>query len=112
MSDNVRVSRSVVIERFDISPDVIAQFCTKHHIHRLALFGSVLRDDFGRDSDIDGLVEFESGHVPGLMTLAGIEFELTDLLGGRVVDMNTPRSLSKYFREQVLNEAEVVHDQA
>ena len=60
MSDNVRVSRSVVNERFDISPDVIAQFC-RHHFRRLALFGSVLLDEFGPDSDIDVLVEFDVG---------------------------------------------------
>ena len=111
MSDNVRVSRSVVNERFDISPDVIAQYCKKHHIQRLALFGSVLRDDFASNSDVDVLVEFEVGHVPGLMTLAGMEFELSDLLGGRVVDMNTPLCLSKYFRDRVLGEAEVVYAQ-
>ena len=111
MSGNSRVSRSVVNERFDISPDVIARFCRKHHIRWLALFGSVLREDFGPNSDIDLVVEFEPGQVPGLITLAGMEFELSELVGGRVVDMNTPRSLSKYFRDRVLSEAEVVHAQ-
>jgi hypothetical protein len=74
----------------------------------LSLFGSVLRDDFGPESDIDVLVEFEPEHVPGLFRLAGMEFELADILGGgRKVDMNTPRSLSRYFRDKVLAEAQV-----
>ena len=112
MSDNVRVSRSVVDERFDISPDVIAQFCKKHHIREMSLFGSVVRDDFGPESDIDVLVEFEAGHVPGLITLAGFEHELSELLGGRKVDINTSLTLSPYFRDEVLQEAEVLYVQA
>ena len=90
----------------------IADFCQRHHIRKLALFGSVLRDDFRPDSDIDVLVEFEPGHVPGFIRLAGIELELSELLGGRKVDMNTPMGLSPYFRGEVLAEAEVCYAQA
>ena len=87
-------------------------FCRRHHIRKLALFGSVLRDDFRPDSDIDVLVEFESSHVPGLIRLAGMELELSNLLGGRSVDLNTPLCLSPYFRDEVLAEAEVLYAQA
>jgi uncharacterized protein len=90
----------------------IADFCQRHHIHRLALFGSVLRDDFRPDSDIDVLVEFGASHAPGLIRLAGMELELSELLGGRKVDMNTPMCLSPYFRDEVLAEAEVLYAQA
>jgi predicted nucleotidyltransferase len=83
----------------------IAEFCRKHHIRRLSLFGSVLRDDFGPDSDVDVLVEFEPGQAPGLDFFA-IEIELSELLD-RKVDLNTPGFLSPRFRSQVLDEAEV-----
>ena len=84
----------------------LAAFCRQHHIRRLALFGSVLRDDFTPASDVDVLVEFEPDHVPGLIRLAGMELELSDILGGKKVDLNTPKCLSPYFRDQVLREAE------
>jgi predicted nucleotidyltransferase len=87
----------------------IAEFCRERHIRRLALFGSVLRDDFGPDSDIDVLVEFEPGHVPGLEFFA-MEIELSELLG-RKVDLNTAGFLSPHFRSQVLAEAEVQYAQ-
>ena len=82
----------------------LAEFCRRHHIRRLAVFGSVLREDFGPDSDVDVLVEFEPGHVPGLAFFA-MERELCELVG-RKVDLNTPQFLSPHFREQVLVEAE------
>ena len=85
-------------------------FCRRHHIRRLALFGSVLRDDFGPDSDVDVLVEFEPGHTPGLAFFA-IQRELSELFG-RNVDLNTPGCLSRYFRDEVLAEAEVEYDAA
>ena len=85
----------------------IAEFCRKHHIRKLAFFGSVLRDDFRPDSDVDVLVEFETGHTPGFIRLAGIEFELSELLGGRTVDMRTPEDLSQYFRDRVVRSAEI-----
>jgi predicted nucleotidyltransferase len=91
--------------------DKIADFCRRHHIRTLGLFGSVLRDDFGSDSDVDVLVEFESGHVPGFIGLARMEAELSQLLQRRV-DLNTPSSLSDQFRERVLREAEVQYGPA
>jgi predicted nucleotidyltransferase len=98
--------------RIKIPQANIAAFCQRHHIRRLALFGSVLRDDFRPDSDVDVLVEFEPGHVPGLIRLAGMELELSELLDGRQVDMNTPLCLSPYFRDEVLAAAEVLYAQA
>jgi|ETNmetMinimDraft_23_1059889.scaffolds.fasta_scaffold313757_2 hypothetical protein len=95
--------------RVGASQTAIAEFCRRHHIRRLALFGSILRDDFREDSDVDVLVEFESDHVPGLISLAGIELKLSELLGGRKADMNTPLLLSRYIRDQVLSEAMVVY---
>jgi hypothetical protein len=85
----------------------VAEFCRRHHIRRLALFGSVLHDDFGPDSDVDVLVEFEPGHVPGLIRLAGMERELSACFGGRKVDLRTAEDLSRYFRDKVLATAEV-----
>ena len=85
----------------------IADFCRRHHIRRLALFGSALREDFRPDSDIDVLVEFEQGHVPGFFKLFDMEGELSSLLGGRKVDLRTPQDLSRYFRDEVVAHAEV-----
>ncbi|MBM4430056.1 MAG: nucleotidyltransferase family protein [Chloroflexi bacterium] len=95
---------------FRPSQESIAEFCRRHHIRWLAFFGSVLRDDVGPQSDIDVLVEFEEGHVPGFFGLARIEEELAQLFG-RKVDLNTPMSLSDHFREHVLREAEVHYGQ-
>jgi len=83
----------------------LADFCRRHHIRRLALFGSVLREDFGPDSDVDVLVEFEPGRVPGL-AFFDVEAELSDLLG-RKVDLNTLGFISPYLLDEVLEEAEV-----
>ena len=83
----------------------IARFCQEHHIRRLALFGSVLREDFRPDSDVDVLVEFQPGHPTGLIRMAGMEIELSEMLG-RKVDLRTPRDLSRYFRQEVLDSAE------
>jgi predicted nucleotidyltransferase len=82
----------------------IATICRRNHIRKLAFFGSVLRADFREDSDIDVLVEFEPGHVPGF-AFFGLQDELGRLLG-RKVDLHTPASLSDYFRDEVLREAE------
>ena len=90
----------------DIPKDKIAEFCRRHHIRRLSLFGSILREDFGPESDIDVLVEFEPGHTPGLLRMAGLELELSDLLC-RKVDLRTPAELSRYFREDVCRASEV-----
>lgn len=92
--------------KIDIPRNQIEEFCQRNHIRRLALFGSVLRDDFGVDSDVDVLVEFEPGARVGFFELYDMEQELSLLLGGRKVDINTPKSLSKYFRDEVLQEAE------
>jgi len=96
--------------RIPIPQAQIAAFCRRHHIRRLSLFGSVLRDDFGPDSDVDVLVEFEPGHTPGFGFVA-LERELSQLLGRRV-DLNTPQSLSRYFRDRALSEAETCYDAA
>lgn len=85
----------------------IAEFCERHDIHQLAIFGSALRDDFGPESDVDVLVDFMSGHVPGFFRLFDMEEELSNLIGGRKVDMRTPEDLSRYFRDQVVASAEV-----
>ena len=98
MSDKVKIA---------IPKEQIAEFCRRHHICKLSLFGSVLRDDFRPDSDVDVLVEFEPEHIPGLIRFAGMELELSQLLGGRKVDLNTPQFLSPYFRDEVLEEAAV-----
>ncbi len=89
-----------------IPKEKIAEFCKKNYIRRLSLFGSILRGDSSLDSDIDLLVEFHPDHIPGLIRLAGMEIELTKILG-RKVDLRTPQDLSPYFREEVLNSAEV-----
>jgi predicted nucleotidyltransferase len=91
-----------------IPRDGLAAFCRRHHIRRLALFGSVLRDDFGPDSDIDVLVEFEPGHTPGWEIVA-LEDEL-GLLLGRSVDLRTPEELSRHWRQRVIDSAQVIHE--
>ena len=92
-----------------LPPARVAEFCQRHHIRKLAVFGSALHGDARPDSDLDVLVEFEPGHVPGLFRLAGMELELSALLGGRKVDLNTPLCLRRFFRDQVLAEAEPVY---
>ena len=93
--------------KINIPSEKIARFCKKNHIRKLSIFGSILRDDFSSDSDIDFLVEFETDKVPGLIGLSRMERELSEILGGRKVDLRTPQDLSKYFREDVLARAEV-----
>ena len=90
----------------NIPKDIIKTFCKKYHIHRLSIFGSALRQDFRSDSDIDILVEFHKDYVPGFIKLAGIEIELSNILG-RNVDLRTPEDLSHYFRQEVLYSAEI-----
>ena len=97
--------------KISVDREKIADFCRRYHIRKLALFGSVLRDDFRPDSDIDMLVEFEPGATPGLIRLAGMEIELTEMLG-RKVDLRTPAELSRYFRQEVVATAEVQYDAA
>ena len=96
--------------KIDIPKDRIEAFCRRNHIRRLAFFGSVLREDFTAESDVDVLVEFEPGVRVGLRFF-GMEGELSEILG-RKVDLNTPGFLSKYFRDEVIAEAEVLYDAA
>jgi predicted nucleotidyltransferase len=85
----------------------IAAFCVKHHIQRLSLFGSQLEGGAGPESDIDLLVEFDAGKEPGFLGLAEMERELSTLLGGRTVDLRTPKDLSRYFRDEVIRSSQV-----
>ena len=98
-----RMSPHVSVDR-----DAVSAFCQRHHIKRLALFGSVLREDFGPDGDIDVLVEFQAGHVPGL-NVVSIEREFSGLLHGRRVDIVTPKFLNPRIRDQVLSSAEPLY---
>lgn len=93
--------------RIPIDQKQVAEFCRRHHIRRLSLFGAVLRDDFAPNSDVDVLVEFEPQHIPGLAFFS-MQNELSEILG-RKVDLQTPRFLSRYFGDQVLAEAEDQH---
>ena len=96
--------------RIELPREELAEFCRRNHIRRLALFGSVLRGDFGAESDVDVLVEFEPQHVPGLRFFR-LQRELSALLG-RNVDLHTPQFLSPHFRDQVLSEAAAQYDAA
>jgi len=89
-----------------IPKDKIEDFCRRNRIVKLSLFGSVLRDDFTPGSDVDVLVEFEPTARVGFFELYDMEQELSSLLGGRKIDMNTPQGLSKYFRDKVMTTAE------
>lgn len=93
-----------------ISKNEIAQFCRKHHIRQLSVFGSALKDDFGKDSDVDILVEFQEDHVPGF-AFFDMELELSQIIG-RKVDLNTPNFLSRYFRDSIIKTAEVQYVQS
>lgn len=97
----MKTNRTLQIQR-----DSLAEFCQRHYIRRLALFGSALRQDFRPDSDVDVLVEFEPGHTPGLAFFE-MEEELSRLLG-RKVDLNTPQFLSPRIRKKVQAQAEVL----
>jgi uncharacterized protein len=88
-----------------ISQCELESFCRRHHVQRLGLFGSVLRPDFGPESDIDVLVEFEPRETPGLLAMAGLELELREMFG-RTVDLRTSAELSPYFRDEVLKACE------
>jgi predicted nucleotidyltransferase len=91
----------------NVPREILRQFCVNNHIRRLSLFGSVLREDFGQESDIDVLVEFENENTPGLFGISRMERELSSIMGGRKVDLRTPQDLSKYFRKHVMSTAEV-----
>lgn len=93
--------------RIEIPKDKLAEFCRQHHIRKLSLFGSVLRDDFRPDSDVDVLVEFEPEHVPGFLGLHELEQQLSDLLDGLEIDLITEKFLNRRIRDRVLADAEV-----
>ena len=98
---------TILPARIDIPTEQIAQFCRRNRVRRLALFGSVIRDDFRPESDVDVLVEFEPGYAAGFVFFQ-MRRELTAMLG-REVDMHTAASLSPYFRQEVLDEAEEIY---
>lgn len=91
-----------------IDDAVLEAFCRRNGIRRLGLFGSALRGELGPDSDIDLLVEFEPGRVPGLLHLAGLELQLAELLG-REVDLRTPGDLSRHIRDDISAGARVLY---
>ena len=95
----------------ELPKDKVVEFCRRHHIHKLSLFGSVLREDFTPESDIDFLVEFLSGTKVTYFDLAQMERELSQMLDGRKIDLRTPAELSPYFRDRVLATAVVQYVQ-
>ncbi|MBN1185013.1 MAG: nucleotidyltransferase family protein [Bacteroidales bacterium] len=99
------------MRKFDIKVPKrsISEFCKRNHIRSLSLFGSILRQDFSQSSDINIIVEFETGYEPGFFNLVEMEEELSAIFGGRKVDLRTPDDLSKYFRDDVLAEAEALY---
>lgn len=97
------MSRQVQVDR-----EKLERLCARYHVERLAFFGSVLRKDFNPESDVDVLVEFERGHTPGL-GFVRLQRELSEVLGHRV-DLHTYRSLSRYFRDDVREQSEVVYE--
>jgi predicted nucleotidyltransferase len=95
--------------RIQLDNELIREFCRRNHIRRLALFGSVLRDDFSPDSDVDVLLEFASGHTPDFFLLFEMEENLSKLLGGYKVDLVTAKSLNRRIRQRILDEAETLY---
>ena len=107
-ADGSGIMDAAMSPHISIDREAVSAFCRRHHIKRLALFGSVLRDDFGPESDVDVLVEFQAGHVPGL-NFVSIEREFSVLLHGHHVDMVTPKFLNPRIRDQVLSSAEPLY---
>lgn len=102
------LSQSTSSIQIEVPEEKLITFCRQHRIRRLAFFGSVLREDFGPESDIDVLVEFESEARIGLLAFAGIQRDLSELLQ-RPVDLVTPEGLKPLIKDQVLNNAEVIY---
>lgn len=96
--------------RIEVPTEESAEFCRRHRIVRLRAFGSVLRDDFTPESDVDLIVEFEPETPVGFFELFDMQEQLSRPLGAHAVDLNTPMMLSKYFRDRVLTRAEVLYD--
>jgi predicted nucleotidyltransferase len=97
------------VQAIELPRDAIAAFCRRHRIRRLSVFGSVLRDDFRPNSDVDVLIEFEPGAGAGLIRLGGMEIELGELLG-RTVDLNTPGNFRQPLRDEIVGQCEVVYE--
>jgi uncharacterized protein len=97
--------------RLGVEYTEIERFCLKHHITKLAFFGSILRDDFDEDSDIDVLVEFATGHTPDFFVLYELEQALSRLFAGRTVDLVTYKALNPLLRPSILAQAQVVYEQ-
>ena len=102
---------AVALHGVEIPSAEIVRFCERNHIRKLSLFGSILTERFRASSDVDVLVEFLEGHVPGFLGLAEMELELGGLFG-RKVDLRTPAELSKYFREAVVSSAAVQYERS
>jgi len=98
-------------QTIQVDKERLGDFCRRNHIAKLSFFGSVLREDFSPDSDIDVLIEFEPGQTPGLLHMARMERELSGLLQNRKVDLRTSQDLSRYFRQQILATAQVQYAQ-
>ena len=99
------------MQRLSFDHEQLADYCRKNYIRKLSFFGSVLRESFGPESDIDVLVEFERNHIPGFLGIARMERELSFILGNRKVDLRTAEDLSRYFRQDVIDEAKVQYAQ-
>ena len=102
-------AKTVTYHNITFDGETLEKFCCENGIKKLSLFGSVLRDDFGPESDIDMLVEFLPGEVVTYIDMAGFEIELTEIFGGMKVDLRTPAELSRYFRDNVMAEAETMY---
>ena len=105
------MANALMGRRVPVDASTVGELCRRHHIVKLSLFGSVLGADFRPESDVDVLVEFEAGKAPGYFRFAQIGFELEELFG-RSVDLHTPRSLSRFFRDDVLRGAEPIYGAA
>ena len=105
---SVSVDTNRIKQRVNVPENQLADFCRKYSIKSLSLFGSVLREDFRPESDVDVLVEFQQGRTPGLLKLASMERELSLLFANHKVDLRTSQDLSRYFRDRVIREAVVL----
>ena len=97
------------LPNFEVSEEGVTALCRRRHIRKLGFFGSVLRADFGPNSDVDVLIEFEPGYERGFFGLFDIEQELSAVFGGRKVDLRTPQDLSRYFRDEVVAGSQVCY---
>ena len=103
------MKKSKKIQGIEIPQKKITRYCKKNHIKKLALFGSILREDFHPGSDIDLLVEFEEGYTPGFFGLNRMEDQLSKFFNGKKMDLRTPNDLSRYFRNKVISNVEVLY---